>query len=233
MNKTTQLELNEARIETGLSWVHSSLLQAIFAPSLCLPCAFYCQSKAHASLGRPVLAAQPWAGGRVCFVLFSVWGIGVHLWSHCPPTQVTRAILWLITEWGLVASAAQLSWSGVCSLSEFDTLQPGKVPGVRLLGPGFLLLFSLHTAAAFIIVPWTWSPSLVSQPSHLRCQGETKLVSLEINRATPLSTHPAPCELIARQWTKNVACCISNEHWASKDKRASCLKWKRLSLEFL
>lgn len=42
---------------------------------------------------------------------------------------------------------------GVCSLPGFDALLPGPVPGVSKLGPGFLLLFSVHTAAAFITEP--------------------------------------------------------------------------------
>lgn len=39
------------------------------------------------------------------------------------------------------------------SPSECDALQPGRVPGVSKLGPGFLLLLSTHTAAAFITAP--------------------------------------------------------------------------------
>lgn len=56
---------------------------------------------------------------------------------------------------GLVASAHSFpKWQSQRLLPPgFDTLQPGLVPGVSKLGPGFLLLFSIHTAAAFITAP--------------------------------------------------------------------------------
>mgnify|MGYP006996425599 CR=1 FL=1 len=41
---------------------------------------------------------------------------------------------------------------GGSSRSQCDALQPGGVPGVSKLGPGFLL-FSAHTAAAFVTAP--------------------------------------------------------------------------------
>lgn len=56
---------------------------------------------------------------------------------------------------GLVASAHGFpKWQPQRLLPPgLDTLQPGPAPGVSKLGPGFLLLFSVHTAAAFITAP--------------------------------------------------------------------------------
>lgn len=78
----------------------------------------------------------------------------------CPPLETSdpppgACAFRLITERGwLHQHTAFPKWQPQRLLPPgFDTLQPGPVPGVSKLGPGFLLLFSIHTAAAFITAP--------------------------------------------------------------------------------
>lgn len=183
MNKMTQLELGEAEIETGLSEPTARSPHAVSLPSHVFSLCILSSKQGPPLFLKPGLDSSALRWWRrlfccvscLCGASMSTFGASDPLSRWLGPSSGwSRSGAW-------VASAAEPSWGGsgsVCSLSEFDTLQPGKVPGVSKRAQGSLLLFSIHTAAAFITVPWTRSPSVVSQPSLLRCQGEMKLACL-------------------------------------------------------
>lgn len=231
MNKITQLESSSMPGWNRALWVHSPLPHAVSVPTH----AFLCVLKARLT---PLFEAGFWKLSPELVSGFVLSSCPVYVGHQCPPSEpltpcpgdsghlpadhrvgpdcTSRAAL-------LKRQRRRLLPLGVWHPA------PGTGPGESKLGPGFLLLFSVHTAAAFIAVLWTWSPGVVSQPSLLRHQGEMKLVSLCSKQSHLPSTRPAPCKLTTRQWTGSFAYCLS-ENSVSRDWRADWFKSKRLTL---
>ena len=121
------------------------------SPLACPPCAFDRQSRARPALGsRLRQLSLLWGQGLFVSCPVCLGRQRPPLESGAPPQGPGP----LPAERGagldrISGTAFRGPGAGSGSRSECDALQPGRVPGVRKLGPGFLLLFSAHTAAAF------------------------------------------------------------------------------------